>query len=234
MSTIYLYGDSLLKATMPDEGFRYHFHLDQLAQRYTGSSLTMVNRAKMGATVAKGQALIAHDLQRDLPAQMALVGYGGNDCDYCWQQVEENPEGEHKPRTELGTYLQAMGRMAKDLLSRGIQPVLMTLPPIDAHRYLDFICRGGLSRERIMRWLGEEQMIYRHQELYSDAVAHLAREENLPLIPVREVFLSEHHLQQLIAADGIHLTMPGYQRLFDTIYGWFSKNLCPAPSAALP
>ena len=137
MSMIYLYGDSLLKATMPDESFRYHFHLDQLSSRYAGSPLTMVNRSKMGATVAKGQSLLAHDLQREMPAQMALIGYGGNDCDFCWQQIAENPDGEHHPHTELNTYLQALVRMAKDLLSRGIQPVLMTLPPIDARRYLD-------------------------------------------------------------------------------------------------
>ncbi|MBE6939752.1 MAG: SGNH/GDSL hydrolase family protein [Ruminococcaceae bacterium] len=227
MSMIYLYGDSLLKATMPDESFRYHFHLDQLSSRYAGSPLTMVNRSKMGATVAKGQSLLAHDLQREMPAQMALIGYGGNDCDFCWQQIAENPDGEHHPHTELNTYLQALVRMAKDLLSRGIQPVLMTLPPIDARRYLDFICRNGLNRERIMHWLGEEQMIYRHQELYSDAVAQLARQQDLPLIPVREAFLTERHLQSLIAADGIHLTMRGYERLFDTLYNWFS--VCPAP-----
>ena len=26
----YLYGDSLLKATVPDEAFRYHFHASEL------------------------------------------------------------------------------------------------------------------------------------------------------------------------------------------------------------
>ena len=25
---VYIYGDSLLKATMPDEGYHYHFHYD--------------------------------------------------------------------------------------------------------------------------------------------------------------------------------------------------------------
>ena len=27
-------------------------------------------------------------------------------------------------------------------------------------------------------------------------------------------------LMRLIAADGIHLTMPGYERLFDTLADW--------------
>ena len=44
--------------------------------------------------------------------------------------------------------------------------------------------------------------------------------EGLPLIPVREEFLNDHRLMRLIAADGIHLTMPGYERLFDTLADW--------------
>ena len=31
---VYIYGDSLLKATMPDEGYHYHFHYDEVLQRY--------------------------------------------------------------------------------------------------------------------------------------------------------------------------------------------------------
>ena len=58
-------------------------------------------------------------------------------------------------------------------------------------------------------------MIYRHQELYADTAAEIALRENIPLIPVRQTFLRNHRLSQLIAADGIHLTMPGYEQLFD-------------------
>ena len=106
------------------------------------------------------------------------------------------------------------------LREKGIQPVLMSLPPSDATRYLAFLCRDGLRKERIMDWLGDVQMIYRHQEMYSDAVTQLAYAEDLPLIPVREEFLNDHKLMRLIAADGIHLTMPGYERLFDTLADW--------------
>ena len=32
-------------------------------------------------------------------------------------------------------------------------------------------------------------------------------------------------LSQLIAADGIHLTMGGYEQLFDTLADWVKKNI---------
>ena len=49
--------------------------------------------------------------------------------------------------------------------------------------------------------------------------------ENIPLIPVRQTFLRNHRLSQLIAADGIHLTMGGYEQLFDTLADWVKHNI---------
>lgn len=220
MACAYIYGDSLLKATMPDEQFRYHFHLPEVMERYSGRQTEVVNRSKMGATVRKGQALLEHDLQRGMQADYALIAYGGNDSDFDWDAVQAHPQESHLPRTTLADFKEILLRMIRELRERGVQPVLMTLPPIDAQRYLDFLCREGRSRERIMDWLGDTQRIYRHQELYSDTVARLAYETGTPLIGVREMFLDEKRLLKLIAADGIHLTMEGYGKLFDTLAGW--------------
>ena len=220
MARAYIYGDSLLKATMPDEQFRYHFHLPEVMERYSGRQTEVVNRSKMGATVRKGQALLEHDLQRGMQADYALIAYGGNDRDFDWDAVQAHPQESHLPRTTLADFKEILLRMIRELRERGVQPVLMTLPPIDAQRYLDFLCREGRSRERIMDWLGDTQRIYRHQELYSDTVARLAYETGTPLIGVREMFLDEKRLLKLIAADGIHLTMEGYGKLFDTLAGW--------------
>lgn len=52
---VYIYGDSLLKATMPDEGYHYHFHYDEVLQRYPERQTQVVNRSKMGATQLQGR-----------------------------------------------------------------------------------------------------------------------------------------------------------------------------------
>ena len=220
MARAYIYGDSLLKATVPDEQFRYHFHLPEVMERYSGRQTEVVNRSKMGATVRKGQALLEHDLRRGMQADYALIAYGGNDSDFDWDAVQAHPQESHLPRTTLADFKEILLRMIRELRERGVQPVLMTLPPIDAQRYLDFLCREGRSRERIMDWLWDTHRIYRHHELYSDTVARLAYETGTPLIGVREMFLDEKRLLKLIAADGIHLTMEGYGKLFDTLAGW--------------
>ncbi|MBP3493506.1 MAG: SGNH/GDSL hydrolase family protein [Oscillospiraceae bacterium] len=222
---LYVYGDSLMKATVPDENFRYHFRIGELMEREPAPALEVVNRAKMGATIRKGQSLVARDLEQGAQGRWALIGYGGNDCDFDWSAVAAAPDGEHCPKTELPEFLRILKETAAALLEKGIQPLLMTLPPIDAARYLDFICRRGLDRGKILQWLGDCQMIYRYQELYSDSVAQLATAEGLPLIDVRRAFLGDRTCAGLIAADGIHLTMDGYQRLYGTIGSWMKKNV---------
>ena len=225
MERAYIYGDSLLKATVPDEEMHYHFHLPEVMAQYPSDRLEVVNRAKMGATVTKGLSLVEHDVQRGMDARWALVAYGGNDSDFDWAAIDADPEADHRPNTELPVFADTLHETLDALRQGGVQPVMMTLPPIDGERYLDFLCRDNLRRDRILDWLGEPQMIYRHQELYADTAAEIALRENIPLIPVRQTFLCNHRLSQLIAADGIHLTMPGYERLFDTLADWVKKNI---------
>ena len=76
MRNVYIYGDSLLKATVPDEELKYHFHLPEIMARYPSDRVQVTNRAKMGATVSKGLSLVEHDAQRGLDADYALICYG--------------------------------------------------------------------------------------------------------------------------------------------------------------
>ena len=224
MERAYIYGDSLLKATVPDEEMHYHFHLPEVMAQYPSDRLEVVNRAKMGATVTKGLSLVAHDAARGRDARWALVAYGGNDSDFDWPAIADAPDQEHLPRTALPEFVEKLRCAARMLRDAGVQPVLMTLPPIDSARYFDFISRRS-DGQRILTWLGDVGRIYRHQELYSDTVAALAMSEGLPLIDVRRQFLPLRDLPRLIAADGIHLTMPGYRRLFDTLAAWVREQL---------
>ena len=224
MERAFIYGDSLLKATVPDEDMHYRFHLPEVMAQYPTDRLEVVNRAKMGATVTKGLSLVEHDVQRGMDARWALVAYGGNDSDFDWEAIAAAPEQEHLPHTVLPEFIEKLRCAVQELASAGVQPVLMTLPPIDGQRYFQFIYRradGG----SILRWLGDVGRIYRHQELYSDAVAALAMTEGLPLIDVRRQFLPMRDLSRYIAADGIHLTMTGYRCLFDTLAGWIRERL---------
>jgi lysophospholipase L1-like esterase len=96
--------------------------------------------------------------------------------------------------------------------------VLLTLPPIDSRRYLRFICRDGLSRENILRWLGDVDAIYRWQEKYSAMVGAIAAEEGLRVIDLRGCFLRDGHSpEELLCEDGIHPSRLGQSLIFRTL-----------------
>lgn len=223
VTDICIYGDSLMKGTVPSDLSHYRFtigpYLEKIADTF---SLQVLNRAKFGASISKGDALLRQDLARDITAQYTLVEYGGNDCNFNWAEVSAEPDADHQPKTTLSTFLSTLDSMTDALLRAGSQPVLMTLPPIDAEKYLDCICSNARCvKDRILHWLGDTNMIYRYHEMYSSAISNLAARKQLPLVDVRTRFLDKHNYRELISADGIHPSEAGYA----IVYSAFGDKL---------
>ena len=213
---ICIYGDSLMKGTVPSAASRYRFtigeYLDKIMDAF---SLKVLNRAKFGAPVTKGAALLQQDLDRNITGRYTLLEYGGNDCNFDWAAVSASPDGEHQPKTPLSVFLNTLDGMADALMRVGSQPVLMTLPPIDAEKYLNCICSNvNCIRENILHWLGDTSMIYRYHEMYSSSISNLAARRGLPLVDVRSLFLDKHNYRDLISEDGIHPSDKGYSIIY--------------------
>lgn len=221
--TLQIYGDSIMKAVLVDEQYKYkpisRPLLDRLEEE---TGMASVNRAHFGYTAQRGQALLEKDLDRGLSCEAAVLEFGGNDCDFNWAEVAASPDGEHQPHASVERFSDTLLSMIRALQARKIQPILTTLPPLDAQKYLNFIGRLGSDTGKILHWLGDVQMIYRWQERYSNAVARLADRLSLPLADIRSEFLARRDYCTLIARDGIHLTRPGYELVFSTL----SKTLC--------
>ena len=230
--SIRIYGDSLMKATVPDENNHYHFCIDSYLQRFDQLPVHIHNCARFGATVEKGSAILDRDLQRGVDCDYALLEFGGNDCNFNWSEIAAEPEKEHLPKTELPHFIDTLSSMADKLISRGIRPILMTLPPIDAKRYLDFLTRDGISRANILKWLGDTDMIYRFHELYSHAISSLAVKKDLLCIDIRSLILPDHNFHNMISSDGIHPSKPGYDFIFQRLYDILFAHLYAAPQNA--
>ena len=211
-----VFGDSLMKATAPDERQRLHFNIRRYAERlFTDFSLPLTCKAQFGATVSMGCRELKKALSKGIEGSHVLIEYGGNDCDFDWAAIAENPQGQHVPRTPLPQFRAALAEMVELVQQAGKYPVLMSLPPIDAERYLQGMKKRGLNRANIVAWLGDPQMIYRYHELYSMNVVNFARSMSLPLIDIRNHFLERHDFSQLLSADGIHPSLKGYDFIYE-------------------
>ena len=85
---------------------------------------------------------LSNDVLRRKP-DIVLIEFGGNDCDYRWDRIAENPSGEFQPKTECSAFYDLLTGLVKELHSMKIVPVLVSLPPLDPDRYFRWISHNS-------------------------------------------------------------------------------------------
>ena len=219
MKNLKIFGDSIIKGVTYN-GQSYHLCQEHDFDTLRAQGVTVENNAKMGATIDAGLKQLDRKLGACDSDTTVLFCFGGNDCDYDWAAIAREPEKEHQPKTPLGLFTERLREMVALARQKGMRPVMTTLPPIHARRYFDFFTRGGLSRENILLWLGDVERIYRWHERYNGAVIQTARDCGVPLIDVRDAFLSERRYGELLCADGIHPNAGGHALIQRVLEGF--------------
>ena len=173
------------------------------------TGVEIVNRARMGMTAEGGLTQMKADLAAGLRGDVAFIEFGGNDSDFNWRAIAEDPTATHLPKTPIAAYERDMREMIGIAQGAGMRVILSTLPPIISERYFDFFSQNGLNRENILAWLGDKNKIYRFHERYSLALARLARECGCRLLDLRAALLEEWDPQPYYCRDGIHPNCDG-------------------------
>ena len=212
---ITVYGDSILKGVVLEDG-KYRMERGwekRLAQEH---GLDIRNKAHFGNTLGRAMPQIEKDCAERGEGELAVLEFGGNDCDFDWAAIADDPDGSYVCKTPLKDFEALYRRAIRDVENSGRTPIVLTLPPIHAQRYLDFICRNGLSRGDILRWLGDVEAIYRWQRDYSDTVSRIAADMGVRMIDLRRFFLRDGRSpEELLCVDGIHPSRLGQGLIFD-------------------
>lgn len=213
-----IYGDSILKGVL-FENDRYVIDRTWESRLSERAGLHISNCSRFGSTISKAMARIRQDSKT--PGEgIALLEFGGNDCDYDWKEIAANPDAAHNCKTPPEQFKDSLRTAIRLLRESGRTPVLANLPPISSELFLSFLCRGGLSRERILQWLGDPERIAKWQESYSRLVEEVAAEEHTPLIDLRTPFeKAGQKVSELLCPDGIHPSRLGQSLIFDTLCG---------------
>lgn len=171
----------------------------------------------MGMTAEGGLEQIKCDISRGIVPKVAFVEFGGNDSDFDWKAINDEPDAEHLPKTPMPAYERTMRKIIETLKSHGTLVILATLPPIISERYFDFLVKkNGLRDENVLHWLGDKNHIYRFQERYSMKISEIAHECGCKLIDLREAFLDKWNTTTYYCSDGIHPNEKGQQLIGDT------------------
>ncbi|HNZ08582.1 MAG TPA: SGNH/GDSL hydrolase family protein [Bacillota bacterium] len=216
-------GDSVILGVVYDEDRgRYSVLRDGAVTSLTrGLGMRVHNLARMGQTSVEARARLEDAIREGLKADSLLIELGGNDCDFNWAEVGADPDSDHSPRIPVPVFKDAMADIVRMAASNGMAPIFFTLPPLAPDKFFDWVTKDGISKENVMRFLGDLSRIYRWQELYSLAVMKLASEIGAPLIDIRERFLMQKNYEDAICLDGIHPNAGGHTLMKKTISDFF-------------
>ncbi|MEG1991091.1 MAG: SGNH/GDSL hydrolase family protein, partial [Christensenella sp.] len=182
------------------------------------------NCSKFGATTAYGEKLLSEKLLQTNP-DLVLIAYGGNDCDYKWDEVALSPLSVHNPNTPSKQYEHHLTRMVCSLLAQNKIPVLMNLPPLNAASYFRWFTNNDPQRaNRILQWLHDVSKIYWWQEKYSYIIERVAASLSVPIINIRSAFLRQNDYRAFICEDGIHPNEKGQALIEQEFMNYIGKH----------
>ena len=170
-----------------------------------------MNISMFGNTVTRAEKRFYKSFNENLP-DMVIFGLGGNDCDFNWIEVSENPKGIHVPKTRINEFSNKLENMVSAVEEKGKKPILMNLPPLDPEKYLNWISGNDAKRKsKILEWLESVSKIYWWQERYNSAVQDIAQKRKVELIDIRGEFLKKYDFRDCLCEDGIHPNAKGQQ-----------------------
>jgi lysophospholipase L1-like esterase len=224
--TIVVLGDSISRGVIFDEEKQRHSLLPEnfanLVREHLHGIVYMA--AKFGSTIVDGFQRLQTDVVTRKP-DIVLIEFGGNDCDFQWKEIAENPSGSYHPNTECSAFYASLLEMVEYLRSLDIIPVLVSLPPLDAERYFRWVSNNSeMAMENILKFIGNVSHIYAWHERYNAAILRVAEETKTRLIDIRSAFLQREQYTDLICRDGIHPNKEGHKVIADKILEYIQRN----------
>ena len=219
MTDISAFGDSVLKGVILEDN-KYKVSKNSFAnicEEVLG--IKIENKAKFGSTISVGEKSIAKNLEtiKSSNSQYVVMEFGGNDCDFTWKEISENPKQNHKPNSTIAEFVEIYTNLINEIKNMGKIPVLLSLPPIDSKKYFNKISKG-LNAENILEWMnGDKQFITNWHERYNIEVFKLAINNDIPIIDITSKFLEEKNYTKYLCEDGIHPNEEGHKVIAEAI-----------------
>ncbi len=226
---IIVWGDSILRGVVYDEEEKRYVRLNDnscIGMLSKDLHTDIKNRAIFGMTSTRAlkpmhKAFETSSCQGDV----AFIMFGGNDVDYKWSEVAQDPQGCHLPNTPLKDFISNLADMIDTARRHFVLPVLVNLPPLDASRYFNWFARDESSKKNVLAWLKDIQRIFFEHKAYNDAIENLSEELKCDLVDVRSPFLEQQDYGRCLCVDGIHPNQEGHRLIEGQLYSYAQEHL---------
>lgn len=212
-------GDSITRGVIFDETRKRYTKIKNAVSNTVAEKLhfEIDNVSKFGNTVKKAINSFKKAISEN-NYEYVIFELGGNDCDFNWKAIAGDPSGEHTPNTDYTEYKEILKEMIETARENEIIPVLATLPPIDAHKYFDWVSSfSDEAKPNILNFLGNVNRIYWWQEKYNAGVLQVASETHCQVIDLRSALLATDDYRDLYCIDGIHPNEKGHKVMTNAV-----------------
>jgi lysophospholipase L1-like esterase len=236
MKKILVVGDSLSKGvTFDEDKKKYTLLKDSFFNLLSGNiNAEMYNASKFGSTITQGEKLLESKLEKIDP-DIVVLEFGGNDCDFAWDDIAMNPMYDHIPKTPLDVFEKCLNGMIDLIEEKGKKPVLTTLPPLYADSYFAWFTNNDKEKGlNILKWLKDVWHIYWWQERYSNCLQFISRKRSVSCIDVRREFLKEKDFERFVCSDGIHPNPEGHRLIFEAVLAFIREQAAYLLPASTP
>ncbi len=224
MEKIFILGDSISKGIIFDDiKLKYSLCADSCIQKLLSLYPEYIKcKTRFGATIKYAYDYINENLT-SISQDYIFMEYGGNDCDFKWNEIAADPYKDHKPNTPLNEYSDAMEQIIQKATNAKKKIILSTIPPIDSQRYFNFFTQNDKEKgDRILTWLKEVENISRWQESYNNVIWKNAIKYKCRVADIRSPFLQTMNYLDYICTDGIHPNQRGQELIYNTLKNTFN------------
>lgn len=147
----------------------------------------------------------------------AVFAIGGNDSDYDWVKVSNNPYIAHKPKTRIEDFEHMLIEMIEKLKDRNVKVILTTIIPLNSQLYFDNVISKMGDPNKMMIFLENDvENIARHQEMYSQAILRCAEKTQCIVLDIRKKMTCLQDSNAYMCLDGVHPNEKGYRYLAES------------------
>lgn len=225
------FGDSVMKGCIIDkekssaEGIKYKISDCGFATRCRKKlGIEVDNFARFGSTVAQGMKFVNRYTEKIKASDYVLFEYGGNDCNYKWEEISHKPDAVHTPAVPIPEFVEHYSELIDKVRELGGRPVLLSLPILDPEKFFRHLSKG-LNSKNILRWLnGSIMNLDRWHERYNMEIFRLGMQKHVPVIDITSVFLEKMNHADYLCDDGIHPNEAGHELIENAIMEYLRRH----------
>ncbi len=221
------FGDSILEGIIHDAQTNKYQILKDSFVNLSKQELNIIwkNFARHGSTVVEGEKAFLSHLSYVKNCDYIVFSFGSNECNHDWDAVCQYPHKKHGPHLSLSEFHTRYIHLIQLTQKQGKVPLLLSMPPIDAERFFEYISQGRNKKCILKVMDGTTERAHTFHMMYNLEIFKIALECNVPVIDITTYFFKQKNYRDFLCDDGVHPNLKGHTLIAEAVRDFYKKYI---------